>query len=122
MDQEKAAEFVAAAGIFMIAADGVIEPDEKEMLELLVSNFTEHPDKYLYINNVEAHQKRTETICAYFANSDDYTKGVLLGLIMGLAMLDDVLHESERELLYILASLLRIPKDQVDLVINMMVK
>jgi len=119
-ENEKAAEFVAATGLLMMAADGVIDPREKETLMIAVSNFTSQPEKYLYVEDFEAHIKRTETICAYVAKTDDNTKCILLGMVLGVAICDGMLHESEVKLLYTLADMLNMPKEQIDVALNML--
>jgi len=117
LDAEKVAEFIAAAGMFIVTIDEVVAPTEQKALLNALSNYVAQPEKYLYFTTVEEHIKRTERICAYFANADDYTKGTLLGTILGLAMCDGLLPEEEKELFRKLASLLNVSREDASLLL-----
>jgi len=118
IDPEKVAEFIATTGLYMVSADGSVDPAEQMILRNALSNYTDQPEKYLYYGNAEVHTKRTDDICAYFAQTDDYTKGILLGTILGLAISDGILHEQERLLYYTVAERLGVTREQAKLLID----
>jgi len=57
-DQEKEVEFVASAGMMMVMVNGKEDPEKREMLEFLLSDFTSQPDKLLHFDNAESLKKK----------------------------------------------------------------
>jgi len=117
-DQEKMAEFIVAAGMLMAYADGNVDPVEWELLKGAISGLTDHPEKFLYFDDYDTHVKRTEKICAYFASSDEMTKGFLLGMILGIAMCDEKLHKNEKAFFFTLADMLKYPKEYTEMIMG----
>ena len=120
VDQEKAAEFLASAGMYLACADGKVDPVEKEVLKSALLNLNAEPDKYLYFKDWDTHEKRMLAICSYFAKSDLFTKSFLFGLVSGVAICDGVLHENEKKSLYKTAELLELDEEVVDEILKML--